>query len=328
MISEIFAKELAAETLNIVESTTDPASGSLNVATTPLVKNYTNGSVSSVVSEGLALRDRIHAAGPFAAWSTVIPHPTKKRIIIEMVAPHVVQGAEQRYLVCAGRVFDLTKNEMCLIETSLHTEISHHALKRLYMRADFDKAELLNLMDSATAFACPFLHAVLHFGWPPGTGIAIPFLGGLLLGAAEPNPLAAGEGPSFGLLSRGKFSEMTMLDLPFGSNGDSRGIAKISIETYVGPNELFPNQILIQERLAEIRDEFSSEFREMRSGLMRGYPDPRMIKRFGKITTIPNKDNLLEMGEIMLRFFHTPEWARQAEAHGQRASAIRRRGLN
>lgn len=188
---------------------------------------------------------------------------------------------------------------------------------------------MIALLDSTTAFVCPLLHAAQRLGWRPGTGVVIPFLGGLLLGSIEANSLAPSEGPSFVTLSRHGFSETQMLDLPFGvSTGTVRGALAVGIETYIGPADLFPNQEIIRDQLVEIRDRLSDAFRALRTALMRGYPDQRMADRFGSLAPKIEIEDLREVGDAMLRFFATPEWERQAEAHGKRASAIRRRALN
>ena len=127
MIEEVVARGLARQLLRQVEEATAPGAGPLSAATLPTFRDYRSGPVRNVIPAGLALRDRIRAAGPFPAWSAVVAHPTRKRIIVEHVSPRVIEGAEQQYLICAGNVYDLTKAEIGLVETSLHCHFASRA---------------------------------------------------------------------------------------------------------------------------------------------------------------------------------------------------------
>lgn len=112
MIDEALARGHARDLLRQVDEAKLSPKAPLMAATLPLLRNYRSGIVPNVVNAGFSLRDRIRAAGPFPAWSTVMSHPTRKRIIVEHVAPVIIQGAEQQYLICAGSVYDLTKTEL------------------------------------------------------------------------------------------------------------------------------------------------------------------------------------------------------------------------
>jgi hypothetical protein len=329
MQDEKLSRGLARHLLKEIKEASDVENGPLGAAVRPTFHIYQNGVVTNVVATALSLKDRIRAAGPFPCWSTAIPHPTRKRVIVETVAPRVISGAEQEHLVCAGTVYDLARTELGVVETSLHTAISHHTLTRLYQRSDFSADEVLALLDAVTAFVSPVLFAAGQLSWKPDTGVAIPFLGGLLLGAIEINPLHPDQGPTFGTVTRAGTSELTMLDMPFDvSKGDFRGILAVGIETFVGPDELFPNQEVIRDDLLQIRSRFEPQFRALRTGIMRGYPDERMRERFGPVEQSISLEDLRAIGVAMTRFFETPEWARQADAHGRRASAIRRQALH
>ncbi len=329
MQDEKLSRGLARHLLKQLKEAADIESGPLGAALRPTFHIYQSGVVTNVVATALSLKDRIRAAGPFPCWSTAIPHPTRKRVVVETVAPRVISGAEQEHLVCAGTVYDLARTELGVVETSLHTAISHHTLMRLYQRSDFSADEVLALLDAVTAFVSPVLFAAGQLSWKPDTGVAIPFLGGLLLGAIEINPLHPDQGPTFGTVTRAGTSELTMLDMPFDvSTGDFRGILAVGIETFVGPDELFPNQEVIRDDLLRIRSRFEPQFRALRTGIMRGYPDERMRERFGPVEQSISLEDLRGIGIAMARFFETSEWARQADAHGRRASAIRRQALH
>jgi hypothetical protein len=326
---EKLARGLARQLIRETKAVTDMENGPFGLAIRPTLQAYHDGGVSNVVTAGLALRERIGAAGPFPCTTIVLTHPTRKRMIVETIVPRVITGREQEHLVCAGYVCDLARSELSVIETSLHTSISHHSLTRLYQRSTFGSGDVLDLLDTVTRFVTPILFGARILGWGPDTGVAVPFLDGLLLGSIEVNPLAQDEGPTLSTFSRNHTSELQMLAMPFDiSTGPHRGILTIGIDTYVGATDLYPNQEAVRDELIEMQGRFDDNFHALRTGLMRGYPDQRMRDRFGSITPEICKDDLLAIGTAMTRFFETPEWERQALAHGHRAAAIRRKALH
>lgn len=53
----------------------------------------------------------------------------------------------------------------------------------------------------------------------------------------------------------------------------------------------------------------------IRTALFRGFPDARMIQRFGTIVDGLEPEAFEELAETMQSFFDTPEWKQQVEAH-------------
>ena len=128
----------------------------------------------------------------------------------------------------------------------------------------------------------------------------------------EANPLEPHQGPTAAILSRGK-THSEYLHPAFGHIGT--GVMVLSINTYIGAQELFDNQRDILRSFEQFGECFRREMQKLRAGMMRGLPDPRMVGRFGEVLDIVEPEDLKLLACTLERFFGTPEWRTHAEAH-------------
>ena len=105
------------------------------------------------------------------------------------------------------------------------------------------------LLDVATNFTSPLVRVAVDRSCRPGHQIAIPFAEGLLLGSIEANFHEEGQRPSFETVTHSGISPMTMLDCLYFISTHRRCTLKISIHTFVGTHDLFPNQCVIRDSL-------------------------------------------------------------------------------
>ena len=171
------------------------------------------------------------------------------------------------------------------------------------------------LLDVATNFTSPLVRVAVDSSCRPGHQVAIPFAEGLLLGSIEANFHEEGQGPSFQTVTRSGISPMTMLDCPYLISAQRRCTLKISIHTFVGAHDLFPNQCVIRDSLTAFGSHHRGAMQAIRTALFRGFPDPRMIQRFGAIADGLAPEDFDKLAETMQNFFDTAEWKQQAEAH-------------
>lgn len=323
MLDEKLARGKARDLLRWVKQVTSFDDGPLRPVLVELNALYArSGGPPNVVSTGLALRDRLAAAGPFPTNALVVKHPTRKRVVVESVRPAAIAGTEQEWLACAGSAFDLGRHELGMVETSGHVAISHHALARLHQRGGFSRGRMAELLDVATAFVGPLIQAVARLRWRLGREVAVPFGNGLLLGSIDANFHEEGQGASFTTVSRDGRSEMLLLDCPYTVSAEHRCTLIVSIHTFVGDRDLFPEQQVIRADLLGFQKRFRAEMEAIRTGMLRGYPDPRMVERFGPVTEHLTPGQLVALGETMQRFFDTAEWKRHAEAHNRPKRAL------
>jgi len=223
-----------------------------------------------------------------------------------------IDGTEQDWLVCAGSLFDLGRDELALVEVVGHIAISQHAVARLYERGRFRDTDLTNPMDVVTLWAVPLLQVMDRKGWQLGSEVAIPFMDGLLLGTLEANPTEPQHGPTVAIISRGKVHP-EYLHPAFGTIG--KGVMVLGINTFVGARELFENKQELLRAFERFQETFGSEMRKLRAGMIKGLPDPRMVERFGEALEVVGPEDLELLADTLERFFSTPEWRTHAEAH-------------
>jgi hypothetical protein len=329
MHDEKLSKGLARQFIRKIKKLSEFGGGPLGQVLRPVFVRYQMSVISNVVSTAADLENQIVASVPCSSWSTNIPHPSKKRIILEVIVPNIVKGGEQDHLVFGGTLYDLARTELGVVETSLHTAISHHALSRLYQRSTFSEENVKALIECVTMYVAPFLFLGSALNFVQGTGITIPFLDGLLLGTVDWSPLKSDEGPTFGTVSRAGISDLIMLDLPYGvTKLDSRGVMTIEINTFIGERDIFPSQRAISEKILRIGNQFGPSFFALRAGIMRGYPDSRMRERFKVVEHDLSLDDLQEIAVDMSSLFSTPEWKNEAQHHTARYSSVARRKLH
>jgi hypothetical protein len=231
---------------------------------------------------------------------------------VEDVRPAVIEGAEQSWIAFRTSLFDFGRYELVLVETTAHIAISLHALARLFERSPFQETDFLGLIDTATLWVVPLLYALGRSGLRAGAEIAIPYMSGLLLGTVEANPMTLEQGPTAATISKGK-SRPEYLDPPFGSVGE--GVMVLGINTYVGAQELFENQQDLYVAFEGFGNAFREPMRQLRSGMVKGLPDSRMLARFGPVLDPVSPEDLETLALTLEKFFATPEWQTHTEAH-------------
>lgn len=88
-----------------------------------------------------------------------------------------------------------------------------------------------------------------------------------------------------------------------------------SINTYVGPQELFENQQELQQVFKSFEQTFKEPMRQLRSGAMKGLPDQRMVVRFGELLDLVGPDELDLLNVTLEKFFNSNEWKTHTESH-------------
>lgn len=289
--------------------------GGIDALLEPLFHCYQRGggiSPAQVVGQGLALRNALATISAFPVTAEVVRHPTRKRVIIETLHSGIAEGGEQQWMVCAGAVLDIGREELCITETVGHFAVSLHTLKRLYERCSFQEADVSSLLDAVRLWAAPLLYALAQRGAVPGAEFAIPFMGGLLMGTLEINPLKPGKGPTFALLSKAG-TEQGLLRPAFQVRGI--GVLTLAVNTFVHARDFHSNQHDILKSLDGFGRLFAQEFAAMRAGMLRGLPDERMAARFGGVVAQLKEADLTYINSILEMFLSSPEWRCHAEAH-------------
>lgn len=314
MHDEKLARGFARQIMRELKKSTDLTAGPLLEITKHLLKLYRRGGPPNVVSEGLSLERRFRLLTGCKAEAQIVKHPTRKRVLVETMRPVVVEGIEQDWLVCAACLYDLQRDILGMVETSAGIGVSHHAIARMHERSNFSVDKLSHLVDVMTLFASPMIRACFQRQWHPGQQVAVPFLEGLLLGSVEANFHEEGQGPSFGTISANGVSEMTMLDCAHIVSADQRCTVKVCIHTFVGDYDLFPNQRAIRDELSTFGANYKDELASLRTDLFRGYPDERMLARFGAYSASLNDGTLNMLDRTIQSFYDTPEWKQHLHA--------------
>jgi len=289
--------------------------GRIDALLEPLLHRYQRGGgipTAQVVGQGLGLRNALAAFAAFPVTAEVVRHPTRKRVIVETLHSGIAEGGEQQWMVCAGAVLDIGREELCIIETVGYFAVSLHALKRLYERCSFQEADVPILLDAMRLWVAPLLQALAQRRALPGAEFAVPFMGGLLMGTLEINPLKLGKGPSFALLSKAG-TEQGLLRPAFQVKGN--GVLTLAVNTFVHARDFHSNQHDILKSLDGFGRMFAREFAAMRAGMLRGLPDERMAARFGGVVAQLKEADLTSINSILEGFFASPQWKCHAEAH-------------
>lgn len=312
------AKGLARSFIQTLKPFTDTSSGPLAPPITAVMQDYRNGGISksSLVGYGLKLREQLDATGKCPSSCHIVRHPTRKRAIVESIRPAVVEGRDQPWIAFASTVFDMTPDELVLIETTGHVAISRHTMSRLFERSIFREDTFVALMTAATRWTAPLLMVNQRAGWTPGANVAMPYLGGLLLGTVEPNPIESEQGPTAASISK-KGVDVGYLEPPFGQIGS--GVMVIGINTYVGPHDLYDDQRLLVAAFEDFERRFAEAMTALRSGMVKGLPDRRMLQRFGAVLETIDTDELLSLLQILERLRATPDWKKHSDSHHRHA---------
>ena len=268
--------------------------------------------VAQIIGRGLALRDALAATGPFPAQAEIFRHPVRRRIIVETLCPGVAEGPEQPSAVCCGTVLDIARDELCVVKTVGHFSVSLHTVKRLYERCRFQEADVSHLLAVVRLWSAPLLQVSLETCAAVGSGVAIPFMGGLLLGTVEASPLEPGQGPTATVVNR-TGATVSLLRPAFGVR--CVGIRTISINTFVNAQDFYTDQQEIFAATSRFGILFAQEFAVQRTAMLRGLPDERMAARFGMVVAQLRRADLEPVNDAFMRFFTSQEWRSHAEAH-------------
>jgi len=313
------AKGMARSLVCSLATFTDTESGPLAVPLKAIMQEYRGGGgvpKSVIVGRGLVLRDQLSASGRCPTSCQIVRHPTRKRVIVESVRPAVVEGRDQPWVVFASAVFDLDPDELVIIETTGHVAISRHTLTRLFERVSFSESDLLSLMDKATTWTFPLLNVHQREGWKPGANVAIPYLGGLLLGTVEANAMDLDQGPTAASITE-RAIDVTYLDPPFGQVG--LGVMVIGINTYVGPNDLYDDQRRLLAAFELFEKKFHDQLKALRTGMIKGLPDKRMVERFGAVLEFVDIDELRSLLLTLEDLRATADWQKHSDSHHRHA---------
>jgi len=268
--------------------------------------------VAQIIGRGLALRDALAAAGPYPTQAEILRHSARRRIIVETLCPGVVEGPEQPSMVCGGIVLDITRDELCFVKTVGHFAVSLHTVKRLYERCHFQEADIPYLLAVVRLWSAPLLQVLVETRAVIGAGVAIPFMGGLLLGTMEGSPLKLGQGPTAAVINR-TGATVSLLRPAFGVK--CVGVRTLSINTFVNAQDFYTDQHEIFAATTRFGNLFAQEFAVQRTGMLRGLPDERMAARFGMVVAQLRRADLEPISDALMRFFASQEWLSHAEAH-------------
>lgn len=259
------------------------------------------------------------ATGRITTNLQCVPHPVRRRAILETSFPSSVVGDEQSWLTLRSGTYMFEKKTMKLIETAHHVAISQHAVFRLFQRHDaFDKQAPTAAMNKAALWVYPLLLAIggslARRPTLSGLHVAIPFLDGLLLGTVEICDLASPEqGPTVTTCRRGG-CKIDKLKLAFAPEENALFI--VSINTFVSKWELFDNQRSILGKLDQCERKFADTMDKLRRAVALGYPDSDAAKLAGlKPFTSSEVEEIFSISELVQTVFETPEWRQHAEAH-------------
>ncbi|SIO47993.1 hypothetical protein SAMN05443247_06041 [Bradyrhizobium erythrophlei] len=262
------------------------------------------------------LEDDFKGVDQITVVSRAVRHPVKSKIIMEVTRPGCVEGREQSQMIARVNTYVFQRNVLKLIETVHHVAVSQHAVFRLFERGNMKSDSIVGLLDSITLWVPTLLFSLFGMNAPltkPGTQIALPFAGGLLLGDIGINYLEGPkQGPSITDFRRGG-SKLRRLRAPFEFDEDS--FPTIGINTYVSRDELFENQQEILRTLVAFAERYRIPMANMRSVCALGYPDEEVTKLLGP----PPFDQadfaaLADLVDLIRRFFDTPEWKTHKEA--------------
>lgn len=299
--------------------------GKIDALLVPLIEHYQRKGglpAAQIVGQGLALRDALAAAGPFPTQVEIHRHPIRKRIIVEFLCPGVVESREQPSIVCAGTVLDVGREELCIVKTVGHFAISLHTVKRLYERCSFQEADMFRLLADVRLWSAPLLQVLVLTKATAGAGVAIPFMGGLLLGTLENSPLKQGQGPTATILAKAGTSQ-SLLWPAFGVR--NVGLQTLSINTFVNAEDLHADQHEIFATMTKFGGLFAREFLALRTGMLRGLPDRQMASRFGEVMAKLQRADLEPINKTLMQFFASQEWRSHAEAHRRPARFLEMR---
>ena len=215
-------------------------------------------------------------------------------------------------MVCCGTVLDIARDELCVVKTVGHFSISLHTVKRLYERCLFQEADVPHLLAVVRLWSAPLLQVFLETRAALGSGVAIPFMGGLLLGTMEGSTLEPGQGPTAAVVNR-TGATVSLLRPAFGVK--CVGIRTLSINTFVNAQDFYTDQHEIFAATSRFGNLFAPEFAVQRTAMLRGLPDERMAARFGTVVAQLRRADLEPINDAFMRFFTSREWRSHAEAH-------------
>lgn len=316
---ELF-RHLAART----KLETDPATPiNLKVVETYLQR----GGINETRLKGFAeeIEREFRSIGQTSVVSRTVRHPVKSKVIMEVTRPGCVEGTEQSWMIARANTYVLQRNVLKLIETVHHVAVSQHAVFRLFERGNMKSESIVDLLDGITRWVPTLLFSLFGLNAPktkPGTQIALPFAGGLLLGDIGASHFdGSHQGPSITDFRRAG-SKLRRLRAPF--EFDELTIPTIGVNTYVSGDELFDNQQQILRRLVAFGERYRMPMDNMRALCALGYPDEEVTKLLGPP---PFNDSdfasLRELVDLIHKFFETPEWITHKEAfRGRRSRTI------
>jgi hypothetical protein len=314
------ARELFRHLVKRTKPETDPAT---RINAKILEAYLLRGGVDEAHLKSFAqeLEDEFKGVDQIAVVSRAVRHPVKNKIIMEVTRPGCVEGPEQSWMIARANTYVFQRNVLKLIETVHHVAVSQHAIFRLFERGNMKSDSIVGLLDSITLWVPTLLFSLFGMNAPatkPGTQIALPFAGGLLLGDIEVNYLEGpDQGPTITDFRRGG-SKLRRLRAPFEFDEDS--IPTISVNTYVSPDELFYNQQEILRMLAAFAERYRIPMANMRAVCALGYPDEEVTKLLGP-PPFDDADSaaLDDLVDLIRRFFDTPEWKTHKEAFRSRS---------
>lgn len=321
-MDEKLARGLARELFRRLTLTSKAATSPRSPLQAELVRKYhEDGGVQEwdVLEIASRFDKDMQSVGEATTNLRLIRHPVRRKAILETSFPACVEGSEQSWLILPSNTFVLEKNTLKIIETVHHAAIAQHAVFRLYERGTPEQEGLAqSILAQVSLWTYPLLFSLsgetARRPAMPGDQIAIPYANGLLLGTLEINHLdGPDQGPTISTCKLGGH-KLRRIVAPFAIDGDA--ILTLSINTFVGRQELFENQQKILEVIEEFESRYRSSMSNMRQLVAFGYPDDEITRLIGspKFNSI-DLGHLLELANHIQEFFDSTEWKQHAEAH-------------
>jgi hypothetical protein len=273
---------------------------------------YVNGGIreTSLSSWALAIKKAIPQWPEMRIEQRLIRHPIRRKVVVGLSWPRSPKSGGQRWLTNRRLTYIFQRQSLQIIETMHNVGISHHAMSRIFQRNNTREVNVSDLLDQATLWT-PILLFVMQRLDGDDMEVAIPFKNGLLLGAIEIFSASDEGGPTIVEIGPGSHNTRA-LQMAFKSeDGD---VATVSIYTYIGAAEMFPNQIQLYNALSDFEKRYKNTMARFRDGCSLGFPDPAVteIMKPVRLSSIENA-TIDELGAHMRTFFESAEWRRHVQ---------------
>lgn len=278
---------------------------------------YENGGIreADLTRWGLALDNAVRKWPDISVERQLIRHPIKRKVVVGLTWPYSGKSGGQNWLTTRCAVYIFQRKSLQVINTFHNVGIAQHAVFRIFQRGNGQQVTASDLLNQATLWTPIILFVLLRLEGDD-TEVAIPFKDGLLLGAIEIANLADDKGPMIDEIGLRTHSRRA-LRVPFESeDGD---IATVALYTYIGPDEMFPNQIKLYSALADFEKRYRNTMVRLRDTCSLGFPDEAVTKIMKPVnlSSIEN-ETINELGTHMRAFFESAEWKRHVQGHRPR----------